>query len=321
MFGLKDICIDALYTGQVDSPSEEFDSEWTSRVVRDGWAEAKADPKVALLDKTTHIFGVKILENCRLLTHDNAGKIHIWKLETMEKAATLEGHSAAVVASATQSNIAVTSSADKTVRIWDLETSVCTHTIRFDCGLGDLSASEATWTVVGEDHQLHFIDARIKAAAQAAVNVGRPMFSLVEREQILYAGGYTQGVVRVDKRTMQTLSPLSHESTISRLAVTERFLVSAGTDTTIRVWNLVDDSQITTWKKPFYATALKTIEGERLMVSGHSDGSLSMWDPISGKKLRERDPQASGFSVTSLDLDAQFLATGGQGGHIHVYRQ
>jgi WD40 repeat protein len=84
------------------------------------------------------------------------------------------------------------------------------------------------------------------------------------------------GVTRAAIPTQSGIPQKAHESTISGLAMHEGHLYTFGWDRQIKRWKLPEMVIMTTWTAPDAISAVSMDGG--LAVTGHSDGSLHIWD-------------------------------------------
>ncbi|PJF18255.1 Ribosome biogenesis protein WDR12 [Paramicrosporidium saccamoebae] len=109
------------------------------------------------------------------------------------------------------------------------------------------------------------------------------------------------GVAREAIPTQSCIPQKAHESTISGLAMHEGHLYTFGWDRQIKRWKLPEMVIMATWTAPDAISAVSMDGG--LAVTGHSDGSLHVWDFTSSSvSLNGKDAAHTGW-VSGVVLD------------------
>ncbi|MEY9855855.1 WD40 repeat protein [Catenulispora sp. GAS73] len=193
--------------------------------------------------------------------------------------------------------VAVTGSADTTVRIWDLRT-------------GQLVREPLT------EHTDEIF-------ALACANVdGTPL---------AITGG--EGTVRIwDLRTGQRVSEDSttHTGMVWSVACTEidglPVAVTGGADGMVRIWSLRTGRQLgeplPEHADEVYAVACTEVDGLQCVVTGSKDGAVRIWDLRTRKPVGEPMTEHTGavFAVACTTIDGTPLAvTGGKDGAVRVW--
>lgn len=137
-----------------------------------------------------------------------------------------QGHEEIVWAVEVHGNRLFSASADKTIRVWDIESrrceqaSLCLHVKLIFCALEECGVFEYSCYQVLEDHS-------------------RPVLSLAIAGDKLFSGSYdyTVKVWSLDTLTrMKTLE--GHTDAVRALSVADNRLFSGSYDSTVRVWDV-----------------------------------------------------------------------------------
>jgi len=183
---------------------------------------------------------------------------------------TLEGHTHYVpgVAVTADGRRAVSTSADKTLKVWDLETGLALGTL--------------------EGHSAYVLGVAVTADGKRAVSASEDKTLKVW-----------------DLETARTLRTLTgHSASVSSVAVTRdgKRAVSASQDRTLKVWDLETGRKLRTLEghsAPVLGVAVM-LDGKRA-VSASKDNTLKVWDLDTGRALRTLEGHSNfvyGVAVT-----------------------
>ncbi len=178
---------------------------------------------------------------------------------------TLEGHTEGVLAVAVLDDKRVLSaSADKTLRLWDLDSR---QTIR---------------TLEGHTHQV------------VAVAV------LDDKRVVSASADKTLRIWDLDSgQTIRTLE--GHTGRVRAVVVLdERCVVSASDDKTLRVWNLDSGETRTLEGHTAWVRAVAVLDDKRLVSASSSDPALRVWDLDSGKTIRTLEGHIGGAYAVAV---------------------
>jgi F-box and WD-40 domain protein CDC4 len=178
----------------------------------------------------------------------------------------LTGHSHSVRALAGHGNIVCSGSYDSTVRVWDVVKGEC------------------RWRLTGHTQKVYSI-----------------VFDGVSR---CWSGSMDATVRCWDINTGQCIAVLEgHSSLVGLLEATPRYLVSAAADTTLRLWRTSDHQPIHTLQA--HANAITCFQFDNNKIVSGSEGAVKLWDPISGKVIRDLIPDVA--NVWRLQISERWL--------------
>jgi len=238
------------------------------------------------------------------------------------------------VAIAAEGRLAATGSGDvgpravQVIRLWDLD--------KLKPGPVDLTCRSQVNAVVFSPNGQWLLSAEndgtlvlwdVRAAAveweEAKTHGGLGTFALAfspDGKQILSGGGDAQVVLRdaAAGRVLRTLE--GHAKTVRAVA----FLpdgtagVSAGLDTTIRIWDLASPkARVLMAPAPIHALAVSP-DGKRLLT-GDAGGAVRLWDLAEDKEIIAFAGHARGVTAVALTPDGRRAFSGGSDGTVRSW--
>ena len=239
----------------------------------------------------------------------------------------LEGHTSRVtsVVVTPDDRYAVSSSADQTLRVWDLatgqtKTTLQGHTARVSAVVltpGGRLAVSRSW-----DHTLRVWDVatgQTKSTLQG--HTSRVWAVAVTPDGRYVISGSADHTVRVwDLATGQTKSTLQgHTSSVRVLAVTPdgRQVVSGSWDNTLRVWDLATgQTKMTLQGHTSWVTAVVVTPDGRHVVSGSADHTVRVWDLATGQTKTTLQGHTNAVVLTP---DSRDVVSGSAGHTLRVW--
>lgn len=248
---------------------------------------------------------------------DNA-RIHVFDTEG-NALRTLQGHVMGVWAMVPWDDILVSGGCDREVRVWDLTTGNCLHTLRGHTStVRCLKMSDANTAISGSrDTTLRVWDIRNGTLIKLLVGHQASVRCLEIKGDIVVSGSYdtTAKVWSISEgRCLHTLS--GHYSQIYAIAFDGYRVATGSLDTSVRIWNAqTGECQAVLQGHTSLVGQLQMRGGT--LVTGGSDGSVRVWSlerfcPI--HRLAAHDN-----SVTSLQFDDTRVVSGGSDGRVKVW--
>ncbi|KAK8143595.1 hypothetical protein G3M48_006998 [Beauveria asiatica] len=248
---------------------------------------------------------------------DNA-KIHVFDTEGNSQR-TLQGHVMGVWAMVPWGDTMVSGGCDRDVRVWNLKTGACLHTLR-----GHTStvrclkmADEHTAISGSRDTTLRIWDIRTGLCRNVLLGHQSSVRCLEIKGDIVVSGSYDT-FARVwsisEGRCLQTLQ--GHFSQIYAIAFDGKRVVTGSLDTNVRVWDPRTGECLAILQGHTSLVGQLQMRGDTL-VTGGSDGSVRVWSlermcPI--HRLAAHDN-----SVTSLQFDDTRVVSGGSDGRVKIW--
>ncbi|KAK3943070.1 WD40-repeat-containing domain protein [Diplogelasinospora grovesii] len=248
---------------------------------------------------------------------DNA-KIHVFDTEGNAQR-TLQGHVMGVWAMVPWEDILVSGGCDRDVRVWDLTTGQCLHTLRGHTStVRCLKMSDANTAISGSrDTTLRVWDIRTGLCKNVLVGHQASVRCLEIKGDIVVSGSYdtTAKVWSISEgRCLHTLQ--GHYSQIYAIAFDGHRVATGSLDTSVRIWNAATGECLAFLQGHTSLVGQLQMRGGTL-VTGGSDGSVRVWSlekfcPI--HRLAAHDN-----SVTSLQFDDTRIVSGGSDGRVKVW--
>ncbi|TQW00351.1 F-box and WD repeat-containing protein [Cordyceps javanica] len=248
---------------------------------------------------------------------DNA-KIHVFDTDGNSQR-TLQGHVMGVWAMVPWGDTMVSGGCDRDVRVWNLKTGACLHTLR-----GHTStvrclkmADEHTAISGSRDTTLRIWDIRTGLCRNVLLGHQSSVRCLEIKGDIVVSGSYDT-FARVwsisEGRCLQTLQ--GHFSQIYAIAFDGKRVVTGSLDTNVRVWDPRTGECLAILQGHTSLVGQLQMRGDTL-VTGGSDGSVRVWSlermcPI--HRLAAHDN-----SVTSLQFDDTRVVSGGSDGRVKIW--
>ncbi|KAL5598895.1 uncharacterized protein BROUX77_005928 [Berkeleyomyces rouxiae] len=252
-----------------------------------------------------------------ILALDNA-RIHVFDTQG-EQQKTLQGHVMGVWAMVPWGDILVSGGCDRDIRVWNLESGACIHTLRGHTStIRCLKMSDENTAISGSrDTTLRVWDIKTGTCTKVLVGHQASVRCLDIHGDIVVSGSYdtTARVWSISEgRCLTTLQ--GHFSQIYAIAYDGKRVVTGSLDTNVRIWD------------PNTAECLAILQGHTslvgqiqmrgdTLVTGGSDGSVRVWS------LERMTPihrlAAHDNSVTSLQFDDTRVVSGGSDGRVKIW--
>ncbi|MBA3393851.1 MAG: protein kinase [Deltaproteobacteria bacterium] len=269
-------------------------------------------------------------DGSRILTFGRDGSLRSWSPDG-KQLATLRGHQGTVwngrLIPGSNGSHFVTSSTDRTVRVWDLESGQSLATIAHQAPVPALDVS-AKLIFSGDQSgvgMLSLIDGRrlamfeghdaILTAARFSPDGTRLVTTSTDRTARIWHGQVGDTVERL----------AGHDGTVAvtgaRFSPVEPILFTASQDATIRVWQFENgQARSTIFAKSDHALwSLAISRDGKMIAAGAVDGTIGIWDTRTRRQLHTlRGPSAT-FSVVAFDPSATVLASGAADGVVSLW--
>ncbi|KAK2605413.1 hypothetical protein N8I77_008250 [Diaporthe amygdali] len=248
---------------------------------------------------------------------DNA-KIHVFDTEG-NALRVLQGHVMGVWAMVPWEDILVSGGCDRDVRVWDLSTGNCVHTLRGHTStVRCLKMSDAKTAISGSrDTTLRVWNIETGVCRNVLVGHQASVRCLEIKGDIVVSGSYdtTAKVWSISEgRCLHTLQ--GHYSQIYAIAFDGARVATGSLDTSVRIWNANTGECQAVLQGHTSLVGQLQMRGDTL-VTGGSDGSVRVWSL--SKFVPIHRLAAHDNSVTSLQFDDTRVVSGGSDGRVKVW--
>lgn len=144
--------------------------------------------------------------------------------------------------------------------------------------------------------------------------------------RLLVAGNNGADVIVWDLAARKQLPPLKgHTSSVVDVAFSRdgAFFVTASNDATVRIWRARDQAPLatlTTERDPgFFGLSVALAPDNSMIAGGTSKGLIWLWEPASGKLLRQLTGHTGGVRALAFSVDGSVLAASAEDGRIHLW--
>jgi hypothetical protein len=120
-----------------------------------------------------------------------------------------------------------------------------------------------------------------------------------------------------------------HQNTVYAVAMTPdgTLGISAGEDNQIRQWQATDKNKqigkqtkvLGSHGKPVFRMAMAGDAKNPILATCSADGSVKLWDPVSGKNLKTLSGHSDWVYAVALSLDGKLVASGAWNGEVRVW--
>ncbi|KAL2202130.1 WD40 repeat-like protein [Sarocladium strictum] len=248
---------------------------------------------------------------------DNA-KIHVFN-PAGDQQRTLTGHVMGVWAMVPWGDTLVSGGCDRDVRVWDLQTGACLHTLRGHTStVRCLKMADENTAISGSrDTTLRIWDIKTGLCKNVLVGHQSSVRCLEIKGDIVVSGSYDT-FAKVwsisEGRCLQTLQ--GHYSQIYAIAFDGKRVVTGSLDTNVRIWDHTTGECLGVLQGHTSLVGQLQMRGDTL-VTGGSDGSVRIWSLESKRAIHRL--AAHDNSVTSLQFDETRVVSGGSDGRVKIW--
>lgn len=247
--------------------------------------------------------------------------VRLWSLEAGELLQEFHGHGDLATAVAWNgSGLLASGSTDRTARLWSLDTGVVTQTLVGHGGPVDgVTFSGDSVVTASADRTVRWWSATDGEATHSHP-LEHPLVSCTaDRSGRIVATGGTGGDVTVfiDEIVERSI-PGAHQGPIFavELSADGTELLTTGADGLARLWSTESGTVLHTFRGhrgPVLAGAL----GHGVIVTGSSDGTVRIWDPVTGGQTQQIAGLVGGVPGVDLNENGTLIVTSA-GGHVRT---
>ena len=243
-------------------------------------------------------------------------RIRIWCEDGLDSVKTLRGHCGWITSLVSFGGGLASSSTDRTVRIWDIESGVCKgistgQGASVDClavGSGALDAylysGTSTGSIFAHSVGLHS-DREHRGHCDSVWTV-----ALHENGQIVASGGADGLICLWDAGSLERIAAIpAHGSWVTSTVFSGGLLYSGSADRTVRVWELPSTRLARCFEDHGRWINGVAIE-HNLLIAGLSDGTVLLRDLAEGGHLHSFKGHQTSVWAVALSADASLAASG-----------
>ncbi|KAF9113242.1 WD40 repeat-like protein [Mortierella sp. AM989] len=282
-------------------------------------------------DHTRFVQEVKFSNNGEMFASVGSdGKIFLYDAKTGDKlkeiSATDHGHTGGIFAlswSVDSSHI-LTSSADRTAKIWDVEKSSVVNTFDLSCQDSTFHGQQVGNIWKGNNlmslslsGDLNYLDpstskaSRIIQAHQKAITA----FAVSDDKKTLFTGSYDGRVMSWDEASGEAL-PLkeaSHGNRVMQMTTNGVQLISAGMDDTVRISSKSAQSDVSVISIGALPKSVSSSDDQTVVVATENEIQI-----IQGGKKVESLTVGYGATVAAISPQGKVVAIGGQDNNVYI---
>ncbi len=241
-------------------------------------------------------------------------------LPTWQCVSTLKGHSSSITSIAFSCDGKLASgSADRTVKIWDLETNIPLSTFSGHSGLIDAVAFslDGRFIISGSwDHTINVWDIAAKELIQSFNKHSGwiKCIAISPDGKNIISGSSDKTIKICNLETGEVEKTLSkHQSAIHAVAISPdgQILASGSADKTIKIWNLkTGEVQLTLTGHSDAVNALVFSPSGQLIISGSADQTIKVWQINNGKLLHTLNNHSEAINSLAINIEGNLLVSG-----------
>jgi WD40 repeat protein len=220
------------------------------------------------------------------------------------------------------SRYAISSSADCSVRVWDMDSQNCMHTLHGHTGwvhsiISDMGLHQNIDLDFVDDY-LNQLPSSPKDEPSSSSRSDTDVVDHFEDICPFVISGSGDSTVRIwdlrkNKEAVQVLE--GHNAGVLIVRCDQSSIVSGSVDRTIKLWDRETGKCTQTLKNESYVKTLQFLS--YALISGGGDGVMKLWDLRSGKYFRTIDAHDGGIST--LQFDTEKIISGGKDGKIRIF--
>lgn len=306
----REMCLERFPFVQVSSYGNSWKRCYVARhSMQTGWESGRpGDFKVQTLrGHRNYITAFDYYRN-NVVSGSADNTLKVWSTNKRNALHTLSGHGGVVNAVRFNEVRVVSASADNTIKVWDTTGGQCTHTLQQGGNARCVEFSESKIVSGGDDRNVKVWDVRSGALQHTLQGHQGPVTSLeYSGNRVISCGS---DAIRVwDIRTGACLRQLVAGSPTSFQAVAGTpTVVSAETDGTVRVWNLVGGNNTHTFPGQWGRQVHSISCNGDLALAAFNNNKIGVYDVKNGTHVRDLDDHTA--PVHAVQFDGQRAVSG-----------
>ncbi|CAO3585043.1 unnamed protein product [Absidia cylindrospora] len=218
------------------------------------------------------------------------------------------------------SNILVSGSRDRTLKIWDMATAACLHTLHGHSASVLCLQFDDRWIISGSsDTTIIVWDVSTGERIRMLSGHSESVLNLRFAGQRLVSSSKDRTIRVWDLATGSTSQVLrGHRAAVNAVQFKDDMVVSASGDRTIRLWNVATGTSIRTFDSHSRGIACVEFDGDRI-VSGSSDQTIKVWDMATGDCLHTLAGHTDLVRTLQMDRLSNRIVSGSYDGSVRIW--
>jgi WD40 repeat protein len=259
------------------------------------------------------------------------GILQVLEVNSGQTLHTFRGHKSEVLAVAVTAGThwAVSTSNDRTISVWDLESGRTVDVLGKRTNLVNALAiaRKGRRVIFGEGDRICVWDLKLgetkRVKNMQGGHDGIVLALAITSDGLRAVSGSFDKMLRIwDLQSGQALRTLKgHTNVITAVAMTPdgRGAVSASNDQTLRIWDLTRGQLVRTLERGTGVVGAMVITPDGYLVSVHRDNTVQLWDLKNGKELASFTGE-SPMLACACARDHRTIAAGDESGRVHLLR-
>jgi WD40 repeat protein len=274
------------------------------------WREGRFKCKTFAGHTSTRVRCLQFDEEKLVMGSFDQKSIRVLDFQTRKNLQELVGHTGGVMSLKFHSNLLLSASRDRTVKIWDILTGTCVNTFtEHSASVWCLDWDEGPIAVSGsEDRMVKLWDLRSGRCVHTCSGHGKGIGSITFDDFHIASGSRDKTIRIWDQRTRRPLHILKgHSNSVRCLKFDAHRLVSGSWDNTIKIWDIKEGIRIANLTGHQDRVLTLQFDDDKI-VSGSFDHTIKIWNAHTGQCMRTLDGHE--YPLAHVQFDQNKIISG-----------